>query len=73
MLPDEKFKLKLGMRIEKLGQAKYNKQNQFSAACDIDSRTLRRIIRGEQNATILMLRKIAKALDITLPELVDIE
>lgn len=73
MLSDEKFKLKLGTKIDKLGRTKYDRQNEFSAACDIDTRTLRRIIRGEQNATILMLRRIAKALDIPLSELVGIE
>ncbi|MEY5042594.1 MAG: hypothetical protein RLZZ414_2158, partial [Bacteroidota bacterium] len=73
MLTDEKFLEKLGRKIELLGREKFKVQNDFSVASNVDTRTLRRIIKQEQNPTILVLRKIAIALDIPLKDLLDIE
>ncbi len=72
MLTDNQFLEKLGKKIEKLGCEKFKLQYHFSEACDIDTRTLRRIIRAKQNPTVLVLRKIAKGLDISLMELIDL-
>lgn len=49
---------------------KLKTQTQFSDAAEVDTRTIRRIIKGEQNPTILVLRKLAKALEIEVSELV---
>jgi transcriptional regulator with XRE-family HTH domain len=43
---------------------------QFSDAAEVDTRTIRRIIKGEQNPTILVLRKLAKALEVEVSELI---
>jgi transcriptional regulator with XRE-family HTH domain len=72
MLTDDKFLEKLGRNIESLGRAKFKTQDDFSTACEIDTRTLRRIIKQEQNPTVLVLRKIARGLEISLSELVDV-
>ncbi len=70
MITNEKFLHNLGRKIEQLYLAKYKNQSEFAAACEVDTRTIRRIIKAEQNPTIIVLRKIAIALDIELKELV---
>lgn len=72
MTPDKDFLTLLGKRIEQLATEKYKTQLEFAATCDVDERTLRRIFKAEQNASILVLRKIANGLEISLKELVDI-
>jgi len=73
MLSEDKYLLLLGRKIEKLGYKKYKLQSELAEACEIDTRTLRRIIKATQNPSILILRKIAFALDIPLSELVDVK
>lgn len=70
---DEKFLIKLGLKIEKLSIEKFRTQTDFSDAANIDARTIRRVIKAEQNPTIILLRKIAKALEISLHDLINIE
>ncbi len=72
MLTESQYLFKLGQKIEKLGAAKFKVQSDFSFACEVDTRTLRRIIKGEQNPSILILRKIAKGLEISLEELITV-
>lgn len=71
MKEEEKYLLLLGRKIEKLAAEKFKTQTQFSDAAEVDTRTIRRIIKGEQNPTILVLRKLAKALEIEVSELID--
>ena len=73
MLSDEKFLGKLGRKIESLASEKFSTQTEFSDASGIDTRTIRRIIKAEQNPTVLVLRNIARALQISLSELIDID
>lgn len=73
MLSNEEFLKKLGQKIEQLGRAKFKVQDDFSTACGIDTRTLRRIMKQEQNPTILVLRKIAIGLEIPLVELIKVD
>jgi transcriptional regulator with XRE-family HTH domain len=68
----KKYLLLLGRKIEKLASEKFKTQTEFSDAAEVDTRTIRRIIKGEQNPTILVLRKLARALEIELNELVSI-
>jgi transcriptional regulator with XRE-family HTH domain len=72
-MEDEKFLLKLGQKIEKLSIEKFRTQTEFSDVSGIDTRTIRRIIKAEQNPTIMMLRKISRALEINLHDLVNLE
>lgn len=69
----EKYLLLLGRKIEKLASEKFKTQTEFSDAAEVDTRTIRRIIKGEQNPTILVLRKLARALEIEVSELIKIE
>ncbi len=73
MLNDEKYLLKLGKKIELLASKKYSTQTEFSDAAEVGTRTLRRIYRAEQNPTILVLRRIANALEVELAELVSLD
>jgi len=73
MISDDKYLQSLGKKVEGLYIKKYKNQSEFAVACEVDTRTVRRIIKAEQNPTILVLRKIASALDIELKELVDIK
>lgn len=73
MLSDKKYLEKLGRKIESLSVEKFRTQTEFSDACEVDTRTIRRIIKAEQNPTILILRKIAFSLEIEVHDLVKIE
>lgn len=73
MLTEEKYLRELGRKIEKLASAKFRTQTEFSDVSEVDARTLRRIIKAQQNPTILMLRKIAFSLEIEVHDLVKIE
>ena len=73
MLSEEKYLQQLGRKIEKLSSEKFSTQTKFSDVSDVDTRTIRRIIKAEQNPSILILRKISFALDIELSELVEVD
>lgn len=73
MNEDDKYLLKLGQKIERLADEKFKTQQEFSDISEVGTRTLRRIIKAQQNPTILILRKIAKALEIEVGDLVSIE
>jgi DNA-binding XRE family transcriptional regulator len=71
---DEKeYLYQLGRKIERLYREKFSSQNVFAKAVDCDNRTIRRIIRGEQNISIILAIKISKALNIKLTDLLNIE
>lgn len=72
-MDDGKFLIKLGQKIEQLSIEKFRTQTEFSDISGIDARTIRRIIKAEQNPTILILRKISNALEIDLHELVKLD
>lgn len=63
---------KLGERIVAIRKDKGLKQIDLSVRIGIEDSALRRIEKGKVNSTILMLRKIAFALDMEVSELVDI-
>jgi transcriptional regulator with XRE-family HTH domain len=72
-MDDGKFLIKLGQKIEKLSLEKFRTQTDFSDFANVDTRTIRRIIKAEQNPSILLLRKIAKALDVNLHDLINLD
>lgn len=72
MVSDKKYLELLGMRIEEAYLPKFKSQIEFAMACDVDARTIRRIIRAEQNPTILVLRRVAAALNVQLKDLIDV-
>lgn len=70
----DSFLLKLGQEIEKRYKDKFNSKLEFSYACDVDERTIRRLFIGKQNVSILILKKICDALEIKISDvLISIE
>lgn len=65
----EEFLVKLGMIISKRAKTKFKSNLDFAFACDIDEKSIRRILKGEQNFSINIFLKICNALDIKMSEL----
>jgi len=70
---DEIFLRKLGGRIAELRKAKGISQVELAYRCDIEKSNMRRIEAGNTNPTMLMIRKVANSLSITLKELLDFD
>lgn len=73
MLSEKEYLKELGRKIEFLASQKFRTQTEFSDSSEVDARTIRRIIKAQQNPTILMLRKIAFSLEIEVHDLVKME
>jgi DNA-binding Xre family transcriptional regulator len=70
----DSFLLKLGQEIEKRYKDKFNSKLEFSYACDVDEKTIRRLFLGKQNVSILILKKICDTLEIKISDvLISIE
>jgi transcriptional regulator with XRE-family HTH domain len=48
----------------------YKSKLEFSIASDIDERTIRRVLQGNQNVSIVVLSKIAKALNTSISSII---
>jgi len=66
---EEKYLFDLGKKIETLYLKSFTSQNEFAKRVECDARTIRRIIRGKQNVSILLLLKISEVLEVDLKEL----
>ncbi len=60
---------KLATEIQSRYQERYPSKLEFSYAADVDERTIRRILKGDQNMSILLLHQICIALDTNISEL----
>jgi DNA-binding Xre family transcriptional regulator len=65
----EEFLVKLGRIISERAKTKFKSNLDFAFACDIDEKSIRRILKGEQNFSINIFQKICSALDIKMSEL----
>ena len=63
--------LRFGTRVRELRLGKGYSQESFAAKCGLDRTYLGGIERGERNVAIRNIEIIAKALDMTLSELMD--
>jgi len=63
----------LGEKIVATRKAKNLKQVELATRIGIEDSALRRIEKGKVNSSILMLRRIAYALEIDIEELVNID
>lgn len=70
-MPEKKFLTSLGGRIRKLRTGKGLSLSELAYMCDFEKASLSRIELGKTNTTVLTLRKISKALDISITELFD--
>ncbi len=60
---------RFGLRVRKLRKAKGLSQEAFAADCGLDRTYMGGIERGERNVALRNIEKIAKALGITVSEL----
>ncbi|MGG7034410.1 MAG: helix-turn-helix domain-containing protein [Flavobacterium sp.] len=65
----EDFLVNLGRIIGEKAKAKFKTNLDFAFACDIDEKSIRRILKGEQNLSINIFLKICTALDVKMSEL----
>ena len=72
-MDDKEFLIKLGNKIVELRTEQGLRQIDLSDLIGIEDSALRRIEKGKVNSSINMLRKIAKALNTPLEQLVKVE
>jgi transcriptional regulator with XRE-family HTH domain len=69
----KKYLKQLGERVLSLRKNKGLTQVQLAERLGTEHAQIGRLERGETNATIIILKRIAKELDVTLGELVNID
>jgi transcriptional regulator with XRE-family HTH domain len=67
----EQLKKKVGQRIVELRSQKGWSQSDLARACNKDRQALEKLENGKVNPTIYSLLEIAKALEVSLKDLVD--
>ena len=67
----EQLKKKVGQRIVELRSQKGWSQSDLARACNKDRQALEKLENGKVNPTMYSLLEIAKALEVSLKELVD--
>jgi len=70
---DDLFLKKLGKRIATTRKAQAITQVELGDRCDIEKPNMARLEAGGTNPTVLTLKKIAKALNISLAELLALD
>jgi hypothetical protein len=60
---------KLATEIQNRYEDRYPSKLEFSYSADVDERTIRRILKGDQNMSILLLHQICLVLDTSIGEL----
>lgn len=69
----EKLKIELGKHIVMLRQQKGWSQSDLARACNKDRQAIEKLENGKVNPTLYTLLEIANALEVSLPELVDLD
>jgi transcriptional regulator with XRE-family HTH domain len=59
----------IGDYIGKKAKAKFKSNVEFANVSDVNESTIRRILRGEQNISLKVLKRICEALDIKMSDL----
>lgn len=69
-MPKEKdILVNIGDYIGKRAKTKFKSNVEFANVCDVNESTIRRILRGEQNISIKVLKRICEALEIKTSDL----
>lgn len=71
-MEDEEYRIELGKKIAELREGQKEKKADFAKKCEIDRTTLYRIELGTHDTGICTLRRIAKALGVSVGDLVTI-
>ncbi|MEE9349528.1 MAG: helix-turn-helix transcriptional regulator [Flavobacteriaceae bacterium] len=66
---DKEFLKRIGKRIRIIRLSKKIRQNEIAYRCNFDKSSYNNIEAGKRNLTLLNLRKIAKALDVDIIDL----
>ncbi len=69
MPKDKDILVSIGDYIGKKAKAKFKSNVEFANVCDVNESTIRRILRGEQNISIKVLKRICEALEINISDL----
>jgi len=69
LLNDKDFLIKLGNAIAKKAKVKFKSNVEFANVCNINESSIRRILRGEQNISMKVLKRICEALEIKVSDL----
>jgi DNA-binding Xre family transcriptional regulator len=68
MAKEKDILVKLGSYIEHKAKDKYKSNVEFANVCDVAESTIRRILSGEQNVSIKVLKRICEALDLKMSD-----
>lgn len=60
---------RLGELISEKSKTKFKSNLDFAVSCDIDEKSIRRILKGKQNFSIQIFSKICASLEIKMSEL----
>jgi transcriptional regulator with XRE-family HTH domain len=69
MSKDKDVLVKIGNYIGKRAKVKFKSNVEFANVADVNESTIRRILQGEQNLSIKVLKRICEALDIKISDL----
>lgn len=67
-----RLKIELGKQIVMLRQQKGWSQSDLARACNKDRQAIEKLENGKVNPTLYTLLELANALEVSLPELVDL-
>jgi DNA-binding XRE family transcriptional regulator len=60
---------KIACELNKRYKERYLTKLDFSYAANVDEKTIRRILQGRQNISIILLKKVCEAVDLSLSDL----
>ncbi|MEJ1929482.1 helix-turn-helix transcriptional regulator [Nostoc sp. NIES-2111] len=72
-MKEDEFKSKLGAQIKQLRMGSGLSQVELAYRCDMEKQNMYRLESGSENPTILTLKKVAEALNVSLIRLLDFE
>lgn len=69
----EDIRQKFGSQVRRLRKERSMSQEELAASSDLDRTYIGGVERGERNISIVNIQKIAKALEVQLKELMDLD
>lgn len=60
---------KIACELNKRYKERYLTKLEFSYEANVDEKTIRRILQGRQNISIILLKKVCEAVDLSLSDL----
>jgi transcriptional regulator with XRE-family HTH domain len=69
MSKEKDMLIRLGDYVGKKAKKKFKSNVEFANVCNVNESTIRRILQGEQNISINVLKNLCDALDIKMSEL----